>query len=1755
MRSLMLLFILIAVFSLPVASDAQPVNEVRILHVDTRAFPNVKVHVRAYCGGQQSSNINQVKVRITENGQFRNLVSMTCPSQTEPVSVALVLDRSGSVAGTSIYRIKEGAWRFVELFQTHWSGQDEGAIFSFGDDVTMHTGMTNNLALLFDAISRIYPYGLTTMFDAIIEALNEVANNGNNQIKAVIVLSDGDDNNSIASLSDVITRAQQLMIPVFCIGLSYDLNTQGLDQLRQIADQTGGMFLEIKHPDDIIPAYNSMMSLVTNGANDCIMNYVSDCADGSRRELQIIAEACGLADTAVVTFTAPLDPNLPTVHVWFDSTAAFENGEMHVPVMIDAPAGTILNDLRIKILERPPIQYIGMITQGFLAETTQLLYGRVMDTVGIQLMAPLFIPGGPDTLLLVRYRTPKINKDTSFVYPAFFVDKKTTDCMPLKARTSNVSIHKRPSLEVACDDTVHVTWNYPDGKYDNGDVTVGVNVANRGSLPAKNTRVRIIVPWGTELLSPSDTYVVGGGELPVGSSEYASFNLRVLPVDTARTIAVCIEVVPDSGLPSICCTYITVERARPLLELECDMISRVEWSDSLNRYMPEVFPVRARVRNRSELDARNISAWIHVPEGFEVDSTTPVNTFVNPKTLTQSDTGWVTWMVRPLERPTSDLLTFCVKVAAGLDTAECCNLLYITASPVRVRMQCTDPIVITHDEGTGEYDPRVWFITTTVKNISTLNMTATRGHLQLPPFLRIGSSDFLSKDFPNGAVILPGDSATVTWVVELSGAPSATASICVRISAENFPGAQCCTPVDLFVENAIPSITCTLDGPDTVRYVNGGYEPQPVEFAVRVSNTGATPAMRVSAALLQGAELSIDPGDVALKLLKDSLAAGASVEGSFRVRILDRPVGRMDTVRVTVYAANGGGAICSKLVYIEAVSGPVLELACNGPDSLVFSDYLGKYEPEPFIVSVDVRNVGSASADSIVAELLPPPDMTLAAGEQPAKLLTPSTLNTGEYGNARWLVRATPRSSARMDTLAVQVRAKGKTLQQTAPCLVPVYVPAARTPNLELNCAVLRSAGSDDTVIVSATVRNNGTAVAFDIATRVEVPARLRLLPANQPFVQTIPSLQPGKEHSFTWRMVVTRGTTVDSAEVCFESSARFVSPVRCCLTIDIPPKDQQSFTASCALSVDTLRYDDMTGDYPEVVFSVELVNTSTVYLDSVFLSITLPTGVVLGPGEGLDKYYLQLGPSAATTIRWRLRVLKDTASVLRAAVIGVRIYGLGSFRVCEKVLVITPPPQASVSIGVGCAAPDTLYFLSASLGYRPAPFPVSLDIVNTGASSVSGIRASVALPPEIAPELGETLTKDVPGELRPGDKTTVVWLCRGLAQTSTKTVRVNFTASADGVTGRSCAQDIVLFHPPPVDSASMVLTCASPDTIHYDARTGTLQPSPFPVTVEITNNGNTTLTDVTINLHLPPNVVPAPGEGTFKPLGFDLPSGSSATVTFSCVASVAEEDLTANMLFTVTSAQTASVECATQTLIAGRVTAITLSIPDNLIGVIGRSFIIPLHIGNSAQAVVTEFDFTLRFDRSAIGIDAVQSAGTLTSDWILDVTDLPDGMRIVGQGGRSITGGGTLLELRATALERPGFDRHFDVSVLPVEYRTPLNFGPRIAVIWTDGAVTIAGDCVEPLKSMLVLEQNAPNPFNPSTRIEYSVDAAADGAYGVLEVLDAHGRRVRLLHEGALEAGTHSVTFDAGELPSGVYLARLRAGALVLTRKMLLAK
>jgi hypothetical protein len=83
-------------------------------------------------------------------------------------------------------------------------------------------------------------------------------------------------------------------------------------------------------------------------------------------------------------------------------------------------------------------------------------------------------------------------------------------------------------------------------------------------------------------------------------------------------------------------------------------------------------------------------------------------------------------------------------------------------------------------------------------------------------------------------------------------------------------------------------------------------------------------------------------------------------------------------------------------------------------------------------------------------------------------------------------------------------------------------------------------------------------------------------------------------------------------------------------------------------------------------------------------------------------------------------------------------------------------------------------------------------------------------------------------------------------------------------------------------------------------------------------------------------------------------------------------------------------------------------------------------------------------------------------------------------------------------------------------------------------------------------LSPNFPNPFNPSTTINYQLPKQSQVT---LKIFDVLGREVTTLINKVEEAGYKSVNFDASKLPSGVYFYRIQAGSFVQTNKMLLMR
>ncbi len=131
-------------------------------------------------------------------------------------------------------------------------------------------------------------------------------------------------------------------------------------------------------------------------------------------------------------------------------------------------------------------------------------------------------------------------------------------------------------------------------------------------------------------------------------------------------------------------------------------------------------------------------------------------------------------------------------------------------------------------------------------------------------------------------------------------------------------------------------------------------------------------------------------------------------------------------------------------------------------------------------------------------------------------------------------------------------------------------------------------------------------------------------------------------------------------------------------------------------------------------------------------------------------------------------------------------------------------------------------------------------------------------------------------------------------------------------------------------------------------------------------------------------------------------------------------------------------------------------------------------------------------------------------------------------------------------------------IAVMP-DFNDPVDLDENI-VIYIDNIIlsdspedpTAVSAELDELPVQMALRQNYPNPFNPSTRITFELN---NPQHVTLNVYDIQGKHITTLLDGERAAGQHDVTFDAGELASGMYLYRLETPQRTITRAMTLIK
>lgn len=251
-------------------------QSLHIFDIDTTDFPTMRAKFYAFDenGEQVTPNLNDIK--IFENDEERQVLSVDCPAKNEVTNLSsvLVIDVSGSMNGGNLELAKAGARAYVNLLNS----DSELAVTAFSGSNFLVQDFTSDRTLLNSKINSLSAGGGTS-FDAAL--FNEKAGglkiiqNRTNK-KSIILLTDGQ--SGLSNKQEIIDEANRIGCSIHVI----TINMACPSVLKDVANGTGGLFFEYVKDTKKIEETYQFLYLITSKIQECEISWLSavNCYSG-----------------------------------------------------------------------------------------------------------------------------------------------------------------------------------------------------------------------------------------------------------------------------------------------------------------------------------------------------------------------------------------------------------------------------------------------------------------------------------------------------------------------------------------------------------------------------------------------------------------------------------------------------------------------------------------------------------------------------------------------------------------------------------------------------------------------------------------------------------------------------------------------------------------------------------------------------------------------------------------------------------------------------------------------------------------------------------------------------------------------------------------------------------------------------------------------------------------------------------------------------------------------------------------------------------------------------------------------------------------------------------------------------------------------------------------------------------------------------------------------------------------------------------
>jgi len=233
--------------------------------------------------GELVTNLDRGAFTVYEKGKRQPIVLFR--RDDIPVSLGILIDNSGSMR-TVRPRVEAAALAFARASNP----DDEMFVINFADHVHVDVPFTSDRAVLEEHIARLDAIGGTAMRDAIEAGERYLGERAKRDRKALLVITDGNDNASTATLDGIRDAAEQRDIVIYAIGLFRDSSMAATahHELDQLADRTGGVAY---YPATIEAVGDVALDIARQIRQQYTIAYapLNQALDGSYRSIRVVA--------------------------------------------------------------------------------------------------------------------------------------------------------------------------------------------------------------------------------------------------------------------------------------------------------------------------------------------------------------------------------------------------------------------------------------------------------------------------------------------------------------------------------------------------------------------------------------------------------------------------------------------------------------------------------------------------------------------------------------------------------------------------------------------------------------------------------------------------------------------------------------------------------------------------------------------------------------------------------------------------------------------------------------------------------------------------------------------------------------------------------------------------------------------------------------------------------------------------------------------------------------------------------------------------------------------------------------------------------------------------------------------------------------------------------------------------------------------------------------------------------------------------